>query len=212
MANVSLTPSVAEALVHGYSLNDQDLLATLFGEKVAELVLDHFGSFQKLAQAGLSELQELSGVGKKRAVQLKALVEFSRRLFHKPMERGAKFTSSREVYNAYGPMMKGRQQESFWIILLDARNRVIKHLQISEGTLISCTVDPKDVFRAALKEGAVSMILLHNHPSGNPEPSQEDKELTQRISRGGELFNINVLDHLVISDDDYVSFADHGLM
>jgi DNA repair protein RadC len=212
MGNISLTPSVCEALTQGYSLTNQELLSTLFGEKIAEILLTHFPDFQALAQAGIAELKEIAGVGEKKAAQVKAIVEFSRRIYQKPMERGSKFTSSRDVFNAYGSLLKGRLQESFWVLLLDSRNRVIKHVQVSEGMMGSCPVDPKDVFRTAIKEGAISLILLHNHPSGDPEPSQEDKALTEKLKEIGNLFGIRVLDHLVVADNDYVSFADRFII
>jgi DNA repair protein RadC len=210
--NISLTPSVKEALSHGYHLNNEELLATLFGKKASGLLLSAFSSFHEMANAGVEELKKVKGIGEKKAIQVKAIVEFSRRLYQKPLEKGAKFTSSFAVFQAYAPLLKGRLQESFWVVLLNNRNQVIKHVQISEGCLASCPVDPRAVFNQAVREGACCLICLHNHPSGDCEPSQEDRELTGRLQKAGELLGVKVLDHLVIAEDSYVSFADRGMI
>ena len=204
--------NIAESLALGYDLSEQQLLETLFGEQAARSLLDSFTSFEALCCASLAELKGLEGIGEKRSVQIKAIVEFSRRIFKKEMNRGAKFTSSYEVFQHYGPMLRGLQQESFFAVLLDNKNRVIKHIEIAKGTINSCAVHVRDILRLALKEGCLSMILLHNHPSGEADPSREDRELTDRVKSACELCGVNVLDHVVVAGNTYVSFADRGLI
>lgn len=178
----------------------------------AQTLLAHFHSLHNLERAGMAELCTVPGIGLARASTLKAALELGRRLTRCSLERGDKFLCSRDVYQAYAPLLAGREQETFWVLLLDNRNRVIKHIQIAEGNLWNCPVHPREVFTWVLREAAANLILIHNHPSGDPAPSTEDQELTERLRQAGELFGIQILDHLVIGDGVYTSFADRGLL
>jgi len=204
--------NVAESFVLGYDVTDNQLLATLLGESVARVVLGAYSSFEALSRASLHELQELKGVGEKQAVKIKSLVEFSRRLFQKNMAKGSKFSSPTAVFQQYGPMLRGLQQEVFYVILTDSRNRVLRHVEISKGTLNSCEVHARDILRHALKEGAIGVILLHNHPSGDPEPSPEDKALTEAVKAACDTCQLSLLDHVVVAGEEYVSFSERGLL
>jgi DNA repair protein RadC len=167
---------------------------------------------REIERAGVAELSGIGGICTQKATAVHAALELGRRLVETPLYRGQSFTSSREVFEAYAPRLGGCEQETFWVLLLDQQNRVVKQIQIVSGSVNRCPLSPQDVFAPALREKAVRLILLHNHPSGDPEPSQDDRSLTQRLQKIAQLLNIEILDHLIICDQRYVSFADRGLL
>lgn len=199
-------------LSYGVSeVSTNDLLSVLFrsgevGEALSAV------SLRWIEKASVKELCDLPSIGKKRAVALKAALALGRRLCETPLERGVKLSSSRQVFDAFKHKIGPLEHETFWVVLLNARNQVIKEVQISQGDLISCPVHPREVFRTAIKEGAVGIIILHNHPSGDVEPSPEDIELTHRLVSVGETVGISVLDHVVVCEQSYASLADRGLL
>lgn len=204
---------------HGAAtLTDAQLLAIVLrvgrqdasAVEVAMDVLTSIGGVQGLARAGVEELCRVRGVGPAKAAQLKAAVELGTRALAVPLSRGTRVSSSADVYRAYHPGLRDLRHELFTIVLLDAKHAVLRDVTVSEGSLTMSIVHPREVFAPAIRESAAAILLLHNHPSGDPEPSAEDRELTARLEAVGGMLGIPVLDHVVIGDGRYVSFADRG--
>ncbi len=158
------------------------------------------------------ELAALLGLGMARAARLEAAFELGRRVSMTSLALRPRFVNSRQIFDYVAPAFLGAEQEVFEILVLDARNRLLRRERISLGTLTGSLVHPREVFRAALKVGACALILIHNHPSGDPSPSGEDIQVTERLCRAGELLGIRVLDHIIVGDGRYVSLADRGHM
>ncbi len=173
-------------------------------------ILDRLGGVAGLAQCGIEELCGVPGVGEAKAAQLKAAIELGKRALAGPLTKGTRITSSRDLFTHYHPILRDLRHEIFKVILLDAKHAIMRDATVSEGSLTLSVVHPREVFTLAVKESAAAVIFLHNHPSGDPTPSQEDRVLTTRLVSAGELLGIRVLDHLVVGDGRYVSFADQG--
>ena len=127
-----------------------------------------------------------------------------------PLSTGVRISTSGELFKHYHPALRDLKHEIFKVVLLDAKNTVLREATVSEGSLTLSVVHPREVFALAVRESAAGMLLLHNHPSGDPMPSPEDRRLTDRLVAAGRLLGIRVLDHVVIGDGRYVSFADEG--
>ncbi len=173
-------------------------------------ILDRLGDIAGLAQCGIEELCAIPGVGEAKAAQLKAALELGKRALAAPLTKGTKVTSSRDLFTHYHPTLRDLRHEIFKVILLDAKHAIMRDTTVSEGSLTLSIVHPREVFTLAVRESAAAVIFLHNHPSGDPTPSQEDRILTARLVSAGEVLGIRVLDHLVVGDGRYVSFADQG--
>ena len=209
---------------HGASaLTEAELLALIIGcgdaasgrsaiDLGRELMLQ-FQSLRLLADASCSEIQRVKGIGPAKASCILAALDLARRLREKdrrPIESFTRFTSASQVFEHLNHEFRDRHKEQFMALLLDGKNRIIKRVQISEGSLNQSIVHPREVFNAAVRQSAAAMILLHNHPTGDPSPSPEDLEVTRRLCEAGQLMGIRVLDHIIIGEDAYYSFADHG--
>jgi DNA repair protein RadC len=202
------------------TLSDAELLAIIFrtGQSsrsavdMARDVLEKFGGLGKLDQASLRELQTFPGIGLAKAVEIKAALELGKRLFTPGTAAGKRFTRSREVFEALKSKVISEKREHFFLLALNAKNEILRLIPISTGNLTQSLVHPREVFREAIREAAAAVILVHNHPSGDPAPSQDDRLITSRLCRAGQLLGISVLDHLIIGNDDYFSFADHDMM
>jgi len=200
------------------SLSDAQLLAILLrvgrpdssAVQVAMELLDRVEGVQGLSNCGLDELCRVSGIGPAKAVQLKAAIELGKRVLAAPLSTGTRIGSSPEVFRHYYPRLRDLRHEVFKIVLLDAKHAILRDLTVSEGSLTLSIVHPREVFNVAVRESAAAVIFLHNHPSGDPQPSQEDRALTARLVAAGEVLGIPVLDHLIVGDGRYVSFADQG--
>ncbi len=174
-------------------------------------LLERFGSLAGIGQAGISEICEVPGIGKAKAAEIKAAIEIGRR-YQKPSLSGASLCSSSDVVEYYRPRMKDLKKEVFKCALLDTKNRIIRDEEVSVGSLSASIVHPRDTFKAAIRESAAAVIFIHNHPSGDTRPSQEDILLTKRLVQAGEVLGIQVLDHIIIGDTLHFSFRDNGLM
>ena len=206
-------------LTHGpATLSNAQLLAILLrvgrqgssAVQVAMDILDRFEGVGGLAQCGIEELCAVPGVGAAKAAQLKAALELGKRALASPLTKGTKITSSRDLFTHYHPTLRDLRHEIFKVILLDAKHAIMRDATVSEGSLTLSIVHPREVFTLAVRESAAAVIFLHNHPSGDPTPSQEDRILTARLVSAGDLLGIRVLDHLVVGDGRYISFADQG--
>lgn len=202
------------------SLRDAELLAILFrtgtqsmgAVKLAETVLSHFGGLRPLARASLEEIQQVKGIGKVKAIEIKSALELGTRLAHFTENKRPKITSSQDVVDLLMLRYKDYETEVFKCLLLNTKNDVLSTIEISKGGLDGTMADPKDVFRQAVREGATGIILCHNHPSGDPTPSPEDIQVTQRLQEAGEVLGIRVLDHIIFGDGTYTSLKERNLM
>lgn len=200
------------------ALTDAQLLAILLrvgrpdssAVDVAIELLKRLDGLQGLANRGTDELCRISGIGPAKAAQLKAALELGKRAMATPLSTGTKVGSSKDLYRHYYPLFRDLRREIFKVVLLDAKHTVIRDVTVSEGSLTLSIVHPREVFNPAVRESAAAVIFLHNHPSGDPEPSEEDRVLTQRLVDAGQVLGIQVLDHVIIGDGRYVSFADSG--
>jgi DNA repair protein RadC len=158
----------------------------------------------------VQEICATKGIGPAKAAQIKAALELGKRFAEEEIKRGEQFRSSADVFNHYREHLSGLKKEEFHVLLLDAKNRKIRDVRVSEGSLTSSLVHPREVFNPVIRESAAAVILVHNHPSGDPSPSQEDLHITRRLREIGEVMGVRVLDHIVIGKGKYVSFVDDG--
>lgn len=150
--------------------------------------------------------------GRRDSSAVQVPIELGRRSLAVPMSTGTRISSSADLFKHFHPALRDVKHELFKVVLLDAKNVVIKETTVSEGSLTLSIVHPREVFALAVRESAAAVIFLHNHPSGDPTPSPEDRRLTDRLITAGKLLGIRVLDHLIVGDGRYVSFADEGWM
>jgi DNA repair protein RadC len=208
-------------LQHGpETLAEAELLGILLGKgtrkktaiDLARELLGQYQSLQKLFSRSPSELMKVKGIGSAKAATLSAAFELVRRIQSQKDSSKASFKRSADVANHYLPLMRDLRKEVFKVILLNRANRLIKDVTVSEGTLEASIVHPRDVFREALLEPAAGIILIHNHPSGNPSPSEEDLRITKQLIEAGRLLGIKVYDHIILAGESYRSLADEGLI
>lgn len=202
------------------SLTDPELLAILLRTgtatstalELAAVVLTHFNGLRGLVQASVEELSEIKGVGPAKAAQIKAALELGKRVATNAPEQRVVIKTPEDAAGLVMEEMRHLDREHFRALLLNAKNQVIGQEVISIGTLNSSTVHPRELFKNAIKRSAAAIILIHNHPSGDPSPSREDIEVTRRLIEVGHLIGIEVLDHLIIGDNKFNSFRARGLM
>jgi DNA repair protein RadC len=200
------------------ALADAELIAIQLGSgargrsavDVARELLAEYGSLGELASRDVAELARVRGVGRAKAVRLVAAFELTRRLRSRVLAARTSLGSPDEVYAAFGSLMEGLKKEVFRVALLDAQNRLLRDLVVSEGTLSASLVHPREVFKPAIVESAAAVILLHNHPSGDPTPSQEDLRLTRQLVDCARLLDLRVHDHVIIGQGRFVSLARQG--
>ncbi len=203
------------------SLSDAELLAILLGSGsrsqtavgLAQTILsDLQHDLHVLGRCTLIELKKFPGVGDAKAITILAALELGRRMQFAGFQERQQVKCSLDAYQIIAPMIADLDQEEFWIILLNRASRVLDRVRISQGGSAGTVVDPKLVFTKALSLKAASLVLCHNHPSGNLFPSQPDKNLTQKLVQAGKMIDVMVLDHLIIAEQGYYSFADEGLL
>jgi DNA repair protein RadC len=203
------------------SLTDAELLALVLrtgdsaGKSAIDLgrmLLQEFGDLRSLAGASVGELCCIRGTGTAKAASIKAALELANRFQARRLESNERFTAPEQVFEHFHHEFRDRRKEYFLALLLDGKNRIIKRVQISEGSLNQSIVHPREVFNPAVRESAAAIILVHNHPSGDPTPSREDIDITRRLREAGDLMGVRVLDHIIIGDGTYISFTSQGLM
>lgn len=202
------------------SLSNQELIAILLrtGTKeesvlhLANRVLSFFDEIQELKSATLEEMMSVKGIGQAKAVQLLAAVELGRRLSQKHPDKRYAIRSPKDAASLLMADMSSLKQENFVVLFLNVKNQVIHQQTIFIGSLNASIVHPREIFREAVKRSAASIICAHNHPSGNPNPSPEDIEVTQRLTDAGKIMGIEVLDHVIIGDHQFVSLKELGYM
>jgi DNA repair protein RadC len=203
------------------ALSNRELLAILIGsgtegrsalDVAADLLRSARGSLRQVAAAGPAELTNTPGVGPAVAARVSAALELGRRLAREgPLER-LRINGPADVYERCAPSLRDLRQEEFLVLLLNTQHAVIRELLVTRGTLDTSIVHPREVFRPAIAESAAAVILVHNHPSGDPTPSPEDQEVTKQLAAAGQLIGIPILDHIVIGDARYVSFVESGML
>jgi DNA repair protein RadC len=203
-------------------LTEAELLALIIGSgdsgssrsalDLGRDLLLEFKTLHSLADASCAELQRVKGIGPAKATSIKAALDLARRLKgeDRPLEDRTRFTSALQVFEHLDHEFRDVHKEYFMALLLDGKNRIIKRIRISEGSLNQSLVHPREVFNEAVRASAAAVILLHNHPTGDPTPSSEDHEVTRRLKDAGELMGIRVLDHIIIGEDAFYSFAERG--
>jgi DNA repair protein RadC len=209
-------------LSHGKSvLTDAELIAILIGSgtvgenaiELAERILQSVnGNLSELGRRTIKDLMTFKGIGEARAITIVAAAELGRRRQFSDVIQRETITCSRDAYDALLPSLIDLPHEEFWLILLNRANQIIGKQRVSTGGVSGTVVDAKMVFKIALAALASSIILVHNHPSGKLEPSQQDIELTQKLKKAGTFLDIAVLDHLIIAHSGFYSFADESRM
>jgi DNA repair protein RadC len=165
-------------------------------------------SLRDLSGKSIVELCQTHGIGPARAAQVKAALALGGRLAGSTLRRGQKFTNSDEVFEHFYQRLRSQKQECFYCLLLDVKNRLLREVEISKGGLSVALVNPRDVLQAAVAEAASAIIVVHNHPSGDPEPSADDVRVTQRIRKVCELTGIRLLDHVIVGEEGFASLAE----
>lgn len=204
------------------ALTDTELLAIILrvgNGSTGESAIDHargllnrFGGLKGLDEAAASELASVKGVGPAKIAQIKACLEIARRLGNHRWQIGQALRSSEDVFRHFRDNMEKEKRELFYVVLLNNKNKKIRDVKISEGSLTASLVHPREVYNPVIRESAAAVIFVHNHPSGDPAPSQEDIEITRRLKEVGDVMGVRVLDHVVIGCDRYFSFSDKGML
>lgn len=207
-------------LQHGRQvLSDAELIAILLGSgsrresalSLSQRILESVDKdLHALGRLSLGDLMSFKGIGEAKAVTIAAALELGRRRKETGVKDKLRVQCSQDAYQIMSPLISDLDIEQFWIILLNRANDVIGKRKISEGGVAGTVVDAKVVFKSAIDFLASSIVLIHNHPSGNLTPSQHDRTLTTKLVEAGKVLNVNVIDHLIISEKGYTSFADEG--
>ena len=201
------------------ALSAQELLQLILGRGIAgesvavtaQKLLAQFGSLQKLSEASIEELSSIKGIGLAKATQIKAAFEIGRRVSTQTLDYKSKeFTDPEKVYRLIKSKLKDYHKEHFYIVALNSRNYSIS--EVSIGSLNASIVHPREVFAEVIKNKAASVILAHNHPSGDPEPSEDDLLITKRLVESGKILGIEVVDHIIVTKDKFFSFKEKKLL
>ncbi|WP_020526794.1 RadC family protein [Flexithrix dorotheae] len=202
-------------------LTDAELIGILIGSgtkslsavDVGKQILKSAGNnLNELAKFSIKDMTKIKGIGEAKAITIVSALELGRRRKVEDAVEKPKITSANDAYQAIKPHLLDLQHEEFWVILLNRANRVLKLEPISKGGVSGTIADPKIIFKVALDHVASGLILVHNHPSGNLNPSQADIKLTEKMKQAGKFLEIPVLDHLIFTNDNYFSFNDEGMM
>lgn len=209
-----------------HALSSAELIALILGKGskggsvmiTAQKLLFNFGSLKKILEASLEDLQVIKGLGPAKASQLAACFEIARRIIHEDLEaerakletRG--INSALDAVNLIRAKITNYSKEHFFVIACDVRNRIIDIEQISLGSLSASVVHPRETFESAIRKHAAQIVIAHNHPSGDPHPSDEDLSITRRLSEAGKVLCIPLMDHIIVTRNEYYSFSDRGLL
>jgi len=203
------------------NLTDAELLAILLrtgtkGKSVIQIAQDLIlanSNLAVLATKSLPALTKVSGIKKDKAAALLAAFEISRRILHqKKWFDETKINTPDKIAEIFIPLLKDEQKEKFLVVCLNSSNKIIKYEVISVGSLNASIVHPREVFKTAIENSAASILLIHNHPSGNPEPSKEDITITKKLVESGTIIGITVVDHIILAGNKYLSFIEKGLI
>lgn len=179
---------------------------------IAKELLSENGSLRKLDSLSYSEMCSVKGIGLAKFTQIKAALELGKRILGEDNSPKKKINNATDLANYYQSRMRDLKKEIFKVVLLDVKNRIIRDIDISVGSLTESIVHPREVLKDIIKESAASVIFLHNHPSGESNPSKNDIDITERLVEACNLIGVKVLDHIILGDDNYTSFAQEGLL
>jgi DNA repair protein RadC len=203
------------------ALSDAELVAILIGsgtpklsavELSKKILLQGNNNLNELARLSVRDLMKIKGIGEAKAITIVAALELGRRRKEQDPEEKPKITSSKDAFDLLKGDMMDLPKEEFWVLLLNRANRVTKKKRVSEGGVSGTVADPKIIFKMALEELASGVIVAHNHPSGNLQASQSDLDLTKKLKEAGKFLEIQLLDHIIIANQKYLSFADEGMI
>lgn len=203
------------------SLSDAELIAILIGSgsrnesavQLSKRILSSVdNNLNALGKLSLQQLMNFKGIGEAKAISIQASMELGRRRRAEEAVELKKITSSKSIFELMQPIIGELPHEEFWIIYLNNSNKVVSKSQLSKGGITGTLVDVRLVFKNAIEIGAVSIILIHNHPSGALKPSEADKQITRKLKLAGESLDIKILDHLIVTETNYFSFADEGIL
>lgn len=203
------------------SLSDAELIAILIGSgnktetavDVAKRILNSVNNnLNDLGRLSINQLIKIKGIGEAKAISIAAALELGRRRKLTDQEDKPQIKSSQDAFQIVYPMLEDLSHEEFWILYLNRSNKVIELFKLSQGGISGTVIDNKIILKKAIENLSSSIILVHNHPSGNINPSEADKQITKKLIEASKLMEINVLDHLIISGNKYLSFADEGLL
>ena len=208
-------------LNHGVeALSEAELLAILIrtgagkitAVDIAKTLLKEFKSLSNISSRSVQELVQFHGIGEAKAISIVAAFELGRRSASKHDDKRFRIRSPQDVVERFQPLFRDMKHEVFKVLLLDSANHLLRDTEVSSGILNSSLAHPREVFRSAIAEPAASVILLHNHPSGNAEPSAEDIQITKQLVESGKILGIPVHDHIIVTATSYTSFAERGLL
>jgi len=196
------------------SLSDAELLALILrigtrGENVVEMAnrLLSMYSLERLFDCSIDELKRIRGIGESKAIELLAIKEIGKR-YNRAKNPITKITCAKDVFELFRERLLDEKQENFFVVLLDTKNQIIREVLITKGVLDAAIVDPREIFKPAIRYSASRLILVHNHPSGDPSPSPEDLDVTEKIIEAGEVIQIKVLDHVIVGREECWSWAE----
>ncbi|SHH84798.1 RadC family protein [Flavobacterium defluvii] len=200
------------------ALSDAELMAILIGSgnrnesavALSQRILASAGNLNSLGKMSISQLMQFKGIGEAKAITIIAALELGRRRRAEDKIELSKITSSKIAFEIMQPIIGELSHEEFWVLFLNNSNKVISKSQLSKGGISGTIVDTRLVFKLALENGATGLILCHNHPSGNLNPSDADRQITKKMKTAGEVLDVKVLDHLIITETKYYSFVDEG--
>jgi DNA repair protein RadC len=202
------------------ALRDAELLAVIFRTGIrdqgavalAERVIHYFGGLRGLARASVDELMQVPGLGSVKAIEVKAALELGKRLAAHTEHDRVRIRSAQDIADYLMIHYKDYETEQFKCVLLNTKNEVLRVVDVSDGGLDATMALPRDVFRQAVRVGAPAVIVTHNHPSGDPEPSRDDISLTRRLGEAASILGLRLLDHVIFGDNRHVSLKDRGLL
>lgn len=206
---------------HGsHMLSNAELIAILIGSgnkkqnaiELSREIISSFGGLIALTDITYEELVSIRGIGNAKACNILAALELNKRVAAFSIKKKMKITSPNDICNIFMDGLRYEKKERFIIVLLNTKSEIISKEVISVGNLNSSIVHPREVYKYAIKKSAASIVFIHNHPSGNPKPSNNDKNITKRLVEVGDIIGISVLDHIIIGNDVYFSFKEHNLI
>ncbi len=209
LKNGAKTLSIAELLAIILRSGRKGASALDVAREILSIQSNDISGFLQLSK---NEIQQIDGIGEAKLASVLAIIELIHRSRYAEVDKKAVVRSSQEAYQSMYPYLSGLDHEQFWVLFLNHGNRIIETKNFGKGGLTSTVVDQRIILRNALEMNSTALILSHNHPSGNLNPSRSDKELTEKIREGARLLDIKVLDHLILSSEGYFSFADEGLL
>lgn len=203
----ALTALELIAILLGTGTSGKDVL-----DVARDLMGEGGGSLRELARRPAASMARVEGVGRVKAARIAAALQLGHRAAVETRSTVPQVNSPRDVYRYFGDRLRDLAVEEFHLLVLDAQNRITRGLLVTRGILNSSLVHPREVFRSAIAESAAGIIVMHNHPSGNPTPSAEDRAVTRQLVDAGKLLDIPVYDHIIVAGDKYFSFAEAGLL